>query len=246
MKKLFIIMLLTVAAQTINAQKSHSIYFWNKGTVVDSLLVDSITFSPAIFEKDTTVAYVDLGLSVKWATCNLGAASPEEVGGYYAWGETSPKTSFGEPTYKWNFYYGKTHAKTKYTTLRSENTWGAIDNKTELEAGDDAATVTLGNPWRMPTQKEIKELLDSCTWKNSTINGVSGKTVTGKNGKSIFIPNAGYYDGNDTGASFINDRDCHYWSKSRKSNEYAVCFRITPLVDSIERSSGLPIRPVRP
>ena len=118
--------------------------------------------------------YVDLGLSVAWATCNLGSSTPSDVGGYYGWGETAP-TSLRTAGYKWSGPDGFT----KYN---------ATDGKVTLEASDDAASVILGGKWRMPTNDELTELRNNCTWTPATRDGVKGCSVTGPNGKSIFIP----------------------------------------------------------
>ena len=132
--------------------------------------------------------YVDLGLSVKWATCNVGASKPEEYGDYFAWGETQPKTTYDWRTYKW--CNGTCFTQTKYCT---DSYYGTVDNKTQLELSDDAARANWGGNWRMPTREERDELLNNCTWKWTTQNGVYGYKVTSKkNGNSIFLPAAGY------------------------------------------------------
>ena len=123
--------------------------------------------------------YVDLGLpsGTLWATRNIGANSPEEIGDYFAWGETRTKDYYHWSTYKWcNGEYNMT----KYST--------GVDNKTELDPEDDAAHVNWGPNWRMPSMEQQKELLESCTWTPDTLNGVAGYRVTGPNGNSIFLP----------------------------------------------------------
>lgn len=131
--------------------------------------------------------YVDLGLSVKWATCNVGANSPSDYGNYYAWGETSTKSNYERSTYKW--CSDSEDIMTKYSTKSSGST---IDNKTTLDLSDDAAHVNLGGYWRMPTKSEQDELRERCNWKWTTLNGVKGYFVTSKsNGKTIFLPAAG-------------------------------------------------------
>ena len=118
--------------------------------------------------------YVDLGLSVKWATCNVGASSPEEYGDYYAWGETEVKARYiGDncETYEKNI--------------------GDIGGTTR-----DVAHVKWGGTWRMPTDDEINELLDYCTFTWTSKYWVSGYKVTSlRNGNSIFLPAAGWRDG---------------------------------------------------
>ncbi|MBQ7818234.1 MAG: hypothetical protein IJ341_00900 [Bacteroidales bacterium] len=153
--------------------------------------------------------WIDLGLSVKWATCNVGATTPEEYGDYFAWGETSPKTTYNWSTYK--YCNGTSTSMTKYCTSSS---YGTVDNKTELELSDDAARVNWGGSWRMPTKAEQDELRDTnnCTWEWTTQNGVNGYKVTSKkNGNSIFLPAAGYRNGSDLyGAGSYGN----YWSSS--------------------------------
>ena len=120
--------------------------------------------------------YVDLGLSVKWATMNVGATSPEDYGDYFAWGETEPKEEYNWETYKWGN--------------------GSFE--------DDAAHANWGGAWRMPTIDEIDELLSKCSWTLCKKNGINGYTVTGPNGNSIFLPVAGYsedFESVDMGSS---------------------------------------------
>ena len=127
---------------------------------------------------------VDLGLSVKWASCNVGAETPEEYGDYFAWGETSPKSSY---TVSNSVTYGLSTSE-----LESR---GIIGSDGNLTAKYDAATANWGGSWRMPTLTEMKELLNNCSWTWTTQNGVKGYKVTGPNGNSIFLPAAGFRDG---------------------------------------------------
>ncbi len=159
-----------------------------------------------------TPTYVDLGLSVKWATCNIGATAPEGYGDYFAWGETEPKSNYDWSTYK--YCNGSETSLTKYNT---SSDYGTIDNKTTLELSDDAARANWGEAWRMPTDNEWHELKNNCTWKWTTQNGVNGYEVTSKtNGNSIFLPAAGYR----YGTSVINvGSDGYYWSSSLYESE---------------------------
>ena len=102
--------------------------------------------------------YVDLGLPsrIKWATCNVGATTPEEYGDYFAWGETEPKDNYDWSTYKWCNESNAT--MTKYCT---DSSYGTVDNKTVLELEDDAAYVNWGGNWRMPTKAELDELTNT-------------------------------------------------------------------------------------
>ena len=150
--------------------------------------------------------YVDLGLSVKWATCNVGASKPEEYGGYYAWGEIEEKDNYDWSTYKW--CKGSDGTLTKYCT---NSYHGTVDNKTDLDPEDDVAHVKWGGTWRMPTLEEQKELSEKCTWTWTTQNGVKGYKVTGPNGNSIFLPAAGYRDETEV----YNRGSCgDYWASS--------------------------------
>ena len=152
---------------------------------------------------------VDLGLSVRWATMNVGANSPEEYGDYFAWGETTPKETYSWETYTW--CKGSQYTLTKYC---SNSGYGTVDNKTVLDPEDDAAHVNWGGTWRMPTQAEQDELRNKCTWRWTTQNGVDGRLVTGPNGNSIFLPAAGCrYDSSLSSAGSYG----FYWSSSLNS-----------------------------
>ncbi len=164
-------------------------------------------------------AYVDLGLpsGLKWATCNVGADSPEEYGDYFAWGETSPKTTYDWNTYKWaTATWDATYKLWDLTMLTKYNTdsdYGTVDNKIVLDPEDDAATVNMGGSWRMPTKAEMQELIDECTWTwTSDYNGTgeAGQIVTSKtNGNHIFLPATGYHYYSD-----LEDAGGYYWANS--------------------------------
>ena len=186
--------------------------------------------------------YVDLGLSVKWATCNVGASKSEEYGDYFAWGETTPKSTYDSSTYKW--CRGSIKTLTKYNT---ESSYGTVDNKTTLELSDDAARANWGGSWRMPTKAEQDELREKCTWKRTTQNGVSGYKVTSKiNGKSIFLPVAGSRFG---GSLLSVGSNGYYWSSSlltgRPDHTYYLYFGSSS-VDWYDhrRYYGRSVRPV--
>ncbi|MCQ2262595.1 MAG: hypothetical protein MJZ42_05510 [Bacteroidales bacterium] len=145
--------------------------------------------------KVDSYTYVDLGLpsGTKWATYNVGATMPTEYGDYFAWGETKPKENYYSTTYK----LGSGNYFTKYIIHYGYAANGyRIDNLTELEAKDDAATANWGSAWRMPTGVEQAELQNGCEWKwvkdfNGTgVNGMLGTSMA--NGNIIFLPAAGY------------------------------------------------------
>ena len=188
--------------------------------------------------------WIDLGLSVKWATCNVGADTPEEYGDYFAWGETSPKTTYTWSTYK--YCNGSYDTMTKYCV---DSEYGTVDNKTTLELSDDAARVNWGGKWRMPTLAEQKELSNTsnCTWTWTTQNGVTGYKVTSKkNGNSIFLPAAGYrYYSNLYYAGYYG----YYWSSSLytsgSNNAYYLYFDLSSVDrNDYSRYNGRSVRAV--
>ena len=185
---------------------------------------------------------VDLGLSVKWATMNVGATSPEDYGGYYAWGETEEKDDYSWNTYKW--CNGSENTMTKYCT---DSYYGTVDNKTLLDSEDDVAHVKWGGSWRMPTKAEQDELLNNCTWEWTTQNDVNGYTVTGPNGNSIFLPAAG---GRFITSLFKSGSLGYYWSSSLDVNfcryyAYSLFFDSGSYSwSSNDRYSGRSVRPV--
>ena len=154
--------------------------------------------------------YVDLGLpsGLLWATCNVGADSPEHYGGdYFAWGETQPKV-----IYNWSSYQycdGSYKTLTKYCSNSNYGYNGFTDNLTTLLPVDDAATAKWGSDWRMPTKEEWQELVDNTPHTWTTQNGVIGLLFTATNGNSLFLPAAGCY----TGDVFVDNLYC-YWSSS--------------------------------
>ena len=169
---------LIAGAQSINLHM-------NNGEVIKyrSSEVDYIDFS----ENSETETYtscpdgnhphmIELGLpsGTKWACCNVGASSPEQYGCYFAWGETSEKSSYTSDNYLdgkgTSYNIGKGIAGTLY----------------------DAATANWGSPWVMPNKEQMEELMNNCTSEWTTENGVNGRRFTGPNGASIFLPAAGY------------------------------------------------------
>ena len=162
--------------------------------------------------------YVDLGLSVKWATCNLGASKPTEYGGYYQWAGTKD-VSDRKIKLGWSNcpYHTGSDYDSGWTKYNMNPSYGTVDNKTVLEAMDDAASVAIGGKWRMPTDEEWTELrnTDNCSWTWTTIDGVNGcKVQSKKSGYTdnwIFLPAAGCR--NDEGLMEVGFRGS-YWSSS--------------------------------
>lgn len=256
---------------------------WYDEYVSDDVTINSATYT--LFIEDGALKkrwvqlfpnkheYVDLGLSVNWATYNVGAEKPEEYGDYFAWGETAPyyvKNAGAdnelqwrkgkEAGYDWESYFDiKTIEPTDYddiVTFWHYNT----QEKSVIEYYHDAATINWGGEWRMPRQAEFEELInpDNCTWTWTTMNGVNGYRVTSKKpgyeGNSIFLPAAGGYSGTD---SKLRDAYGWYWSgsiddkTSDKSTNFAyiLCFYSDTrfvYVNSAVRCDGHPVRPVLP
>ncbi|MBR2155263.1 MAG: Ig-like domain-containing protein [Bacteroidaceae bacterium] len=188
---------------------------------------------------------VDLGLSVKWATMNVGATAPEEYGDYFAWGETAPKTEYSWSTYKW----GTDTSLTKYNTS-SKYSYSAPDSITQLELADDAAHVNWGGTWRMPTYDECKELVDKCTTTWTSMNGVKGRKVTGPSGNSIFMPAAGVRS--DSSLSSSAGSSGYYWSSSLGTDSPLYGWNLhigsstSSMNNSYYRCRGLSVRAVCP
>ncbi|MDD6781575.1 MAG: hypothetical protein PUD89_01395 [Bacteroidales bacterium] len=193
-------------------------------------------------DSSKTHEWVDLGLSVKWATCNVGATKPEEYGDYYTWGETTTKSSYSYDNYKWSNDGCDTF--TKYCT---SSDYGTVDNKTVLDSEDDAARANWGGAWRMPTDAEWTELRENCTWTWTIKNGVNGYEVkSGANGNSIFLPAAGSRYGGDLydAGSYGN-----YWSSSLGTDNPDFAWYVGFGSDDVGRDyynrlCGLSVRPV--
>ncbi len=182
---------------------------------------------------------VDLGLSVKWASCNLGAKKPEDAGNYYAFGETSPKSD-----YSWS----------TYTICKKEDCRTSSDPIYLEIAGTkfDAAHINWGGTWRTPTKDQFDELMERCTWTKTTKNGVIGYEVKGRNGNTIFLPSVSAYVGNKLFEYDDTDKiEGCYWSstictsRSYESTAYFVELgRKIVDWDVWDRCYGLTIRPV--
>lgn len=194
---------------------------------------------PAVNTKE----WVDLGLpsGTLWATCNVGASSPEEYGDYFAWGETFSKDYYDWTTYKW--CNGSMDGITKYS-YGSYNIY-CIDFKSELEPEDDVAYVQWGPSWRMPTKAQQDELREHCTWTWTTQNGVNGYLVIGPNGNSIFLPVAG----NSCEELPCNAESGGYWSRTLNIEVNQVAYFLYFDSENVRlnchnRSFGFPVRAV--
>ncbi len=248
MKKLFT--LIALFALTVGATaQTENVYLWKNGTFTTYPLseIDSITFAlpnATDEEPDNTsseVVAVDLGLpsGTLWADRNIGANSPEDYGDLFAWGETKTKELYIWDNYK--FRDSSNEKLTKYCTNSSD---GTVDNKTTLEAEDDAATANWGNDWCMPTNEQLLELRRKCKWEWTTLNNVAGYNITGSNGISIFLPAASHHD-----IGGYTEKSSCYWSSTLQSSScaYEVWFNSEEVGDVVycSRWIGLSVRAVR-
>ena len=174
--------------------------------------------------------YVDLGLpsGLKWATCNVGASSPEEYGGYYAWGETTTKSSYDE-----------SNSLTSGKSVSELWLAGIIDDSGNLTMQYDAARANWGGSWRMPTKTECQELKDRCVWNWTSQNGHTGYKVVGPNGNSIFLQY-------ETEVHLITDIYSIYRSSSTSiDGATSICGSSEgPILINSKRCRGFLIRPV--
>ena len=169
--------------------------------------------------------WVDLGLSVKWATCNVGASSPSDDGNYYAWGETRTKSEY---------------------TGDNSSTYGINIGDISGDSRYDAARANWGGTWRLPTQAEMQELIDECRWEWTRLGGRKGYMVTGPNGSSIFLPTDSYRKGT---VIFYSGRYGYYWSSSLCEYDvrlaYELCFnRYSYDLSPLARQAYSQVRPV--
>lgn len=189
--------------------------------------------------------FVDLGLSVKWATYNVGATNVGDVGHYFSWGETSPKSSYYKNNYKWYSADDK-NSITKYCDTSQR---GIKDNKHFLDSEDDAATANWGKSWRIPTYEELAELKNGCSWQLTERFGIAGMMgISNINGNEIFLPASGFYSGDYIcGLGMYGD----YWSSKVSLNTaFALFFSKVKLgwdgneIKTIIRDSGNSVRAV--
>lgn len=230
MKKSFFTIVLVSSQLLANAQ-TVNLHF-NNGQIIKfpSSNVAFVDFSAK--DPDPTVssgAVIDLGLSVFWCSCNLGAESPEEYGNYYAWGETKEKSSFSEDNYA---YYDS--GKADYIDIG--------DNIAGTEY--DAATVNLGKDWRMPTNKEVEELISKCKFEWTQINGHNGFKVTGPNKNTIFLPAAGFNGSLDVGKWTLYSTSNPGANKTRRSSLHSYTTDPPHLNNQEQKYFGFSIRPV--
>ena len=192
-------------------------------------------------------AYVDLGLpsGLLWATCNVGADTPEGYGDYFAWGETQPKDTYDGSNYQ--YCMGSYNTLTKYCNNSNYGYNGFTDNLTTLLPEDDAATANWGSGWRMPTKEEWQELYNNTTMTWTQQGGVNGQLFTASNGNSLFLPASGnLFDDEFSPVGFLG----YYWSSSLDMDRsYCAWYFFSAdnygMYSNYGRSPGFTVRPVR-
>lgn len=231
--------LLTLTLLSINSGDLSAKEFlqWSERTLSDTLSTPFVSYTSLQDTQPSVDGMVDLGLSVKWATCNLGASRPEEMGDYYAWGETTPKAEQVEGTLSWEDYKwcnGSYNSLTRYCT--NSDFGYIVDRITVLMPEDDAVHVNLGGKRRTPTEREIDELIKKCTWQWTQSSGVDGYRITSRvNGNSIFLP--------------VTDSRGFYWTSSLSDGRPYSAKTLVLRPDSYAtapyaRCNGFVIRPV--
>lgn len=196
MKKLYLLAM-AVAISVFASAQTLNVHFKN-GTTVNfpKSVVDHIDFSEKAPDPTLTAGdAVDMGLSVMWASCNVGATAPEEGGNAYAWGETTNKEYYWKDNYA---YYDQ--IKNEYISIGSDIAGTAYD----------AATVNIGNGWKMPTNEQMRELIDRCTWTKTILNEKVGWLITASNGNTIFIrDDRSYWTSTEYGSRNVYQLKCH-------------------------------------
>ena len=238
---------------TASANQGYTFTYWTEnGEVVSAL--SNYTFSVthdmtlvANFAIPCASPYIDLGLpsGTLWASWNVGAASSEGYGDYFAWGETQPKDIYSLVNYKYSS--GNSHKLSKYCNDSRYGDNGFTDDLTVLLPEDDAAVANWGEGWRMPTREEWNELLNNTTHSWTTQNGVNGRLFTAPNGASLFLPAAGYY----WAETFCDEGSCEYWSSVLDTEEpydawlLYISYSNYYCVGSTHRFCGQSVRAVR-
>ena len=221
--------LLVCVTLQVDAQSSYDLVIHRKGRSPLRMNISDIDSMTIVRAQPKQYEYVDMGLSVLWATHNIGAETPEDYGWYFAWGETATKTS--------------------YTTDNYQHIADAVF----ISLGDDiantqydAAAVIWQGEWRMPTIQEVEELAERCTWVWTAVDGIDGYRIEGPSGEHIFLPAAGQWR-----EQLVNVGVTGYYWTSTQSAEYgnaAYNLNFTGYEGrwSANRAYGFCIRPVCP
>ena len=235
-RNLLIAMLLLVAGlQSAWGQKMIVTLDDDSKVEYDITRVKEVTFVETAPEEQHE--WVDLGLpsGTLWATCNVGASSPEEYGDYFAWGETVQREDYTPAAYAYN------------NIMETITAYNAQSDDRCLLPEYDAATANLGTEWRMPTREEFDELYRETTFVWTTLNGVEGRLLTGRNGNSIFLPATGFYLDDKLICTGLGI----YWSSSLQTTSQVSAWSLhfdyenCHVCATYERSRGQCVRAVR-
>ena len=239
----------TLLLSDLESSKDYMVAAWLKLTPESEAIISNMrVFATTNSSNPDDENWVDLGLpsGLLWATCNVGATTPEGYGDYFAWGETQTKSTYLITNYAY-CTYDELNRPTSITKYNPSSDWGPVDNQTTLLPDDDAATVHIGNGARTPTKAEWEELMNNTTSEWTTLNGVNGRRLTAPNGNSIFLPANGERENSHINAGSIG---C-YWSASlytdwpsRAWNYYFNSSR-QEMENSNLRWLGLSVRAVR-
>ena len=187
-------------------------------TITDSKSGQTATVYVTVTEAVTPIDensedVIDLGLpsGMLWASCNLGATKPEEIGEYYAWGEISPNWYDASGQYSMDISHSGMGLRWDMTKYCTKEKYGTVDNKISLDLKDDVVHVVLKGRYRMPSWQDYEELITNCTTEWTALNGVNGCQFKGPNGKTIFFPATGVWMYGDLEHL---DSYCNYWSRS--------------------------------
>jgi len=181
--------------------------------MLTNVWVPAFSDNPVLSGTHGSYSWVDLGTSVQWATCNVGATNPQDKGGQFSWGETSTKNRYYISDYKYYEYVVKDACMSRYCTCKSGYCTGC-DDLTRLVLGDDAASVNMTGSWRMPTGAELQELYENCYWEwtdNYMDTGVKGfvtdqasaKIADGVTFRGTLVPYA--VEAGDKGIIFVGN-----------------------------------------
>lgn len=220
----------------------------NAKIIFFSVCLSSCTPAYQKVEEIKDYEYIDLKLpsGLLWATCNIGAREPYEYGDYFSWGEVCSKDKYNVDTYKW-YENGNGQKLTKYCI---DKDFGSVDGKCVLELEDDAINMNWGDPWRMPTEKEAKELLDGCQWtlvskyRGLNVHGYIG--VSKINNDTIFFPLSGHKMQGLSETFECGEYGGIWTSTNSDIGAFHLGFSLDTIqLASIEKSIGCTIRGVR-
>ena len=233
-KRFFLVLFGFLSALTLTAQEMRDVMVVRMfdGTTQKFVVeeIDYVDFTQeAVPEEPDPYEAVDLGLSVKWATMNVGAQAPEDYGDLFSWGETNAKEDYSEDAYT---YYVN---------------WNYLPIGNDICGTDyDAAHIQWRHQWRMPSKSDVEELTSRCTWTSETLNGVNGYRVTGPNNNSIFLPLAGYKAGTTLKKAGVQG---YYWTGTLNTGTPSSAYTLnTSGYDelwSASRAYGFSIRAVK-